>query len=68
MHVNNDALVNQSLPVLVQMGRYKSTHMWLEVVMWWITRVDERLAPSVSAVGVCMSLKSFKNHKEWIEY
>lgn len=34
MGLNNDALVNKSLPVSVQMGLYKYAHMWLEVIMW----------------------------------
>lgn len=68
MHLNNATLVSKSLPVSVQMGLYKYTHMWLEVIMWWITRVDERLAPSLSAVRVCMFMQSLKNHESTLSF
>lgn len=38
------------------MELYKYTHMCLEVIMWWITRVDERLAPSLTC---CACLEPF---------
>lgn len=37
--------------------------MFLEVIMWWITRVDGRLGPSLTAVRVCMCMPSLKNHE-----